>query len=72
MSNILPTNLGIKDDCATLKPTINMGTAAKTLNVQQDLKIAELEELIFDDYERKLGAGTLIQSSHSQLHLLRA
>ena len=28
-----------------------MDMAAKTLNIQQDLKVAELAELIFGDYE---------------------
>ena len=44
--------MGIKDHCAGLKPTMNMDTAAKTLNVQQDLKAEELSELVFGDFER--------------------
>ena len=31
---------------------MNLDTAAKTINIQQDLKVAELEEMICADYER--------------------
>ena len=44
--------MGIKDHCAGIKPTMNMDTAAKTLNVQQDLQAESLSELVFGDIER--------------------
>ena len=31
---------------------MNLDTAARTINIQQDIKVAELEELICADYEK--------------------
>ena len=44
------TNHGLKSHCAALNPRMDMDTSAKTLNIQQDLKAAEIEEMIYFDF----------------------
>ncbi len=41
---------GLKSHCAALNPRMDMDTSAKTLNIQQDLKAAEIEEMIYFDF----------------------
>ena len=38
------TNFGLKEHSANIKPTMNMDTSAQTINIQQDIKAAELTE----------------------------
>ena len=45
------TNFGIKNHSASLKPTMGMDSLAQTLNLQSDIKAAQLEEIIFKDYK---------------------
>ena len=40
----------MKEHSARIMPTMNLDTAANTLNIQQDIKAAELEEIIGHDY----------------------
>ena len=47
---ILGTNFGMKNHSAALKPTHGMDVSTQTLNLQSDIKAAELNELIFRDY----------------------
>ena len=44
------TNHGLKNHCAALNPRMDIDTSAKTLNIQQDLKAAEIEEMIYFDF----------------------
>ena len=45
------TNFGMKNHSASLKPTMGMDSSAQTLNLQSDIKAAQLEEIIFKDYK---------------------
>ena len=45
------TNFGMKNHSAALKPTMGMDTSAHTLNLQSDIKAAEMDEIIFGDYK---------------------
>jgi hypothetical protein len=40
----------LKNHSAALNPTMDMDTSAKTFNLQQDLKAAEIEEIIYYDF----------------------
>ena len=40
----------MKNHSAAMKPTMNLDTSAQTLNLQSDLKAAELEDMIYRDY----------------------
>ena len=42
--------MGLKSHSCNMKPTMNMDNAAQAINTQQDLKVAELEALILNDY----------------------
>ena len=44
------TNFGLKSHSCSMKPTMNMDNAAQAINTQQDLKVAELEAMILNDY----------------------
>lgn len=46
------TNLGEKQHSAPMQPTMNMDTAAKTLNLQTDVKVSEVEAMIYDDFTK--------------------
>jgi hypothetical protein len=39
----------MKSHSAAIKPTIDMGTSAKTINTQTDIKVAELKEMLYRD-----------------------
>ena len=41
------TNFGKKNHNASLKPTMGMDSSAQTLNLQSDIKAAQLEGIIF-------------------------
>jgi len=41
----------MKNHSASLKPTMGMDFSTQTLNLQSDIKAAELEEIIFKDYK---------------------
>ena len=47
------TNHGMKDHSVTLSATMGMDSAAKALNVQQDLKAAELNAIVERDFTHK-------------------
>jgi len=47
------TNKGIKDHASAVRPTMGMDTAAKALNVQQDIKAAELDAIFHRDFTRR-------------------
>ena len=40
----------MKNHSAAMKPTMNLDTSSQTLNLQSDIKAAELEEMIYRDY----------------------
>ena len=42
----------MKAHSASIKPTMNMDTAANAINIQQDLKVAELNEIVFQEYNK--------------------
>ncbi|KAL7529904.1 hypothetical protein ACHAXR_003219, partial [Thalassiosira sp. AJA248-18] len=44
------TNFGLKNHSAPMQPTMSMSTSAKTLNLQADLKAAELKKIAHDDF----------------------
>jgi hypothetical protein len=44
------TNHSMKSHSAKLKPTMDLDTSANTINTQTDIKVAELEEIIYRDY----------------------
>ena len=46
------TNFGMKSHSAPMQPTMNMDTAAQTLNLQSDIKVCDLEERIFNDFHK--------------------
>jgi len=44
----------MKNHSASLKPTHGMDASAQTLNLQSDVKAAELNDLVFRDYSQSL------------------
>ena len=43
------TNAGLKSHSAAIQPTMDMDTSAKTINTQTDIKVAEREEIIYQE-----------------------
>ena len=63
------TNLGLKENASAIKPTMDMNTAAKAINVQQDIKALELNELVERDFKKKAkNFSTLPTARYTQPH----
>ncbi len=43
------TNHGLKSHSCAIKPIINPGTSANTMNIQSSIKVKECEDIIFQD-----------------------
>ena len=43
----------MKGHSVGIKPTMNIDTSSQAINLQQDLKAAQLHEIIFADYQKK-------------------
>ncbi len=46
-------NHGTKSHSAPIHPIMNFSTSANTMNVQEDLKADELEDLVLQDFTNK-------------------
>ena len=44
---------GLKSHSTPMKPTMNMDTSVKCLGIQSNLKVAELDEIIIQDYKKR-------------------
>ena len=51
-SNQEGANFGTKSHTAAVQPTMDMDNAAQTMNLQSDLKACELEEIVYNDYQK--------------------
>ncbi len=47
------TNHGTKSHSAPILPTMNLSTSANAMNVQADLKAAELKDLVSQNFTKK-------------------
>ena len=47
------TNNSLKSHSASIQPSMDMDTSAKTINTQTDIKVAELDENIFREVYRR-------------------
>lgn len=47
------TNTALKEHSAGVQGTMNLGTSAKTLILQSKLKVAELDDMIYRDYNKR-------------------
>ena len=48
------TNHGTKLYSAAIQPTMNLSTSANAMNIQADLKAAQLEDIVMRDFEKPI------------------